>query len=324
MISLRCLPALLIGFWFFIFGGCFNAEIYAQQKTRDVYVGFASVLVKGENYVLSRKKAVELALKDGLQEAIKEIIGDEEYEESQRDLRKILRRSSHFVKSYRTLEAYDDQINKISEVELEMRFFRSAVNQALEGVGVIASSSNKKKVALLINEKSFTFAPVTSFWDIIPISENQLASNLIESGIEVVGRDELRELISEKMVLKAIKGDRKSARKIGLEVGADIVVVGTAVSSLREENVKEGTKTVQTNINVKVISTLESLLIAAKTEFSTIKHEHASQAEIEAFDIASKKLSGFLASSFHRYWEKGVEVPMKKTSEIPPISMSDM
>ena len=110
----------------------------------------------------------------------------------------------------------------------------------------------------------------------------------------------------------------------GLTTGADIVILGTAVSSLREGKEQNDIKTVQANINVKVISTLESSLIAAKTDFSTIKHEQALQAELEAFDIASKKLAGFLIPSFQRYWEKGVEAPVKKTPEAPPLSMLDM
>jgi hypothetical protein len=280
--------------------------------------------VKRENYVVSRNKAVQLALKNGLKEALKEIMGEEEFEASQRDLRKILRHASHYVKSYRFLEAYDDPANLTSEVRLEMRFFSSAVNQTLAGLGVIAGPVNENKVVLLINEKSFTSAPVTSFWDIIPISETQLANNLTENGITVVDRENLRDIVSERTVLKAIQGDLSFARKIGLKAGADIVIVGTAVSSLREENINKGTKTVQANINVKVVSTLESSLITAKTEFSTIKHGQALQAELEAFDIASKKLSDFLTPSFHRYREKGVELPTKKAPEAPPMSMSDM
>ena len=324
MISLRYVPALLMGFWFFIPSGFYNAEVFAQQKMRDVYEGFATVQVKRDNYVAAREKAVHRALKNGLEVALQEMLGDEEFEASQRDLRKILRRSSHYVKSYHFLEAYDDLVNKTSEVRLEMRFFPSAVTQALAGIGVIAVPVSQNKVALLINEKSFTSAPVTSFWDIIPISETQLANNLIEAGIEVMDREKLREIISEKTVLSAIKGNLSSARKIGLKAGADIVIVGTAVSKLRGDNPRNGLKTVQVNINVKVVSTLESSLITAKTEFSTIKHEHALQAELEAFDIASKKLADFLTPSFHRYREKGVEAPVKKAPEAPPLSMSDM
>ena len=317
-------PSILMSFWFLIAGVFFNNEVFAQKKMGDVYEGLATVQVERENYVVARKKAVNLALKNGLAEALKEMMGEEEFEVSYRDLRKILRRASHYVKSYRFVDAHDDLTSRTSDVRLEIRFFSSAVNQALAGLGVINGPVSEKKVVVLIKETSFTAAPVTSFLDILPISETQLVKNLMEEGIEVIGREQMRAMVSETIILSAIKGDLNSARSIGLKTGADIVIVGTALSSLRGKKVNNDIKTVQANINVKVVSTLESSLIAAKADFSTIKHEQALQAELEAFDIASKKLADFLIPSFHRYWEKGVEAPVKKVPEAPPLSMSDM
>ena len=321
MTSCRYFLSLPVTFLLLISGGFFNAEVFAQQNLGNVYEGAATVQVQGENYVVARKKAVNLALKNGLEEALKEAMG---FESSQGDLRKILRRASSYVKSYRFAVAHDDPFGKTSEVRLEMRFFSSAVRQALAGLGVVTGLVSENKLVVLIKETSFTSAPVTSFWDIFPISETQLVKNLMEEGIEVIGREQVREMVSETTVLNAIKGDLKSARSIGLKTGADIVIVGTAVSSLRGKTAEEEIKTVKANINVKVVSTLESSLIAAKTDFSTIKHEYALQAELEAFDNASEKLADFLIPSFHRYWEKGVEAPVKKIPEAPPLSMTDM
>ena len=317
-------PPLLMGFWFCFSGGFFNVEAFAQQNMGDIYEGIATVQVERENYVIARKKAVNLALKNGLEEALKDLMGEEEFEVSHRDLRKILRRASHYVKSYRFTEAYDDLMSRTSDVRLEIRFFSSALSQALSGLGMITGPVNEKKVVVFIKETSFTSAPVNSFFDILPISETQLVKNLMEEGIEVIGREQLGAIVSEKTILNAIKGDLNSARSIGLKTGADIVIVGTALSSLREDKDKNDVNTVQANINVKVVSTLESSLIAAKTDFSTTKHEQVLQAELEAFDIASRKLADFLVPSFHRYWEKGVEAPVKKTPEAPPLSMLDM
>ena len=132
---------------------------------------------------------------------------------------------------------------------------------------MISRPVNEKKVVVFIKETSFTSAPVTSFFDILPISETQLVKNLMEEGIEVIGREQLGVIVSEQTILNAIKGDLNSARSIGLKTGADIVIVGTALSSLLRGKEKNDIKTVQANINVKVVSTLESSLIAAKTDF---------------------------------------------------------
>jgi hypothetical protein len=324
MILRRYLPSFLLGLWLLITSELFNAEVFAEENISNVYEGFATAQVQEENYVVARKKAIDLALRNGLQKALKEMMGEEEFDYSQRDLGKILRRASHYVKSYRFVEAYDNLISRTSDVRLEMRFFPSALSQALTGLGVITGSVSENKVVVLIKEASFTSAPVTSFWDIFPISETQLVKNLMEEGIGIIGREQVRTLVSEKTVLNAIKGDLNSSKSIGLKTGAGIVIVGTALSSLRGKKSKDNINTVQANINVKMVSTLESSLIAAKTDFSTIKHEQALQAELEAFDIASKKLADFLIPSVHRYWEKGVEAQVKAVPEAPPLFMSDM
>jgi hypothetical protein len=207
-------------------------------------------------------------------------------------------------------------------VVLEVRFFPGAVNQALASIGVIAGPISEHKVVVLMQENSFTSAPLSSFWDIVPISETQLAKNFLESGVEVIDRERVRDAISESIVLSAIKGNVEDARSIGLKAGADIVIVGTAVSKLKKKH--KGIKTVQVNISVKAVSTIDASLLAAKSDFATVKNEYELLAELEAFDVTSQKLADFLLPTFHRYWEEGVQAPVKKSPNAPPMPMADM
>jgi hypothetical protein len=296
----------------------------AQPILKDSYEGTARVAAKNENYIVARKKAVSLAMKDAMSLAFKDLIGEEEFAANQRDLKNIIRRASRYVKSYRYLQALDDLEGKAGEVVLEVRFFPGAMNQALAGMGVIAGPVSEHKVIVLMKESSFTSAPLSSFWDVIPISETQLAKNFLESGVEVIGRERVRDIIPESIVLSAIKGNVEDARNIGLKAGADIVIVGTAVSKLKKNNEKKGTKIVQVNISVKAVSALDSSLIAAKSDFATVTNEYELSAELEAFDVTSHKLADFLLPSFHRYWEEGVQAPAEKAPDAPPMSMTDM
>ena len=197
----------------------------AQPILKDSYEGTARVAAKNENYIVARKKAVSLAMKDAMSLAFKDLIGEEEFAANQRDLKNIIRRASRYVKSYRYLQALDDLEGKAGEVVLEVRFFPGAVNQALAGMGVIAGPVSEHKVIVLMKESSFTSAPLSSFWDVIPISETQLAKNFLESGVEVIDREQVRDTIPESIVLSAIKGNVEDARNIGLKAGADIVIV---------------------------------------------------------------------------------------------------
>ncbi|MEK9629210.1 MAG: DUF2066 domain-containing protein [Nitrospinota bacterium] len=298
-------------------------NVSAQPVLKDSYEGMAQVAAKNENYVVARKKAVSFAMKDAMEQVFKDLMGEEEFAVNERELKKIIRRASRYVKSYRYLQAVDDIENKVSQVVLQVRFFPGAVNQALAGMGVIAGPISEHKVLVLMKESSFTSAPISSFWDLVPISETQLAKNFLESGVEVIDREQIRDTISEAVVLSAIKGNVEDARNIGLKAGADIVIVGTAISKLKK-NKDKNMKMVQVNISARAISAIDSSLIAAKSDFATIKNEYELSAELEAFDVTSKKLADFLLPSFHRYWEKGVQAPEEKVVDAPPMPMADM
>ena len=221
------------------------------------------------------------------------------------------------------MQALDDLENKVSEVILEVRFFSGAVNQVLAGMGVVAYPLSENKVVVLMKENSFTSAPLASFWDVVPISETQLANNFLESGIEVVDRNSIRDVVPESIVLSAIKGNLDDARNIGLKAGADIVILGTAVSKLKK-NKDIKIKMAQVNISIKAVSILDSYLIAAKSDFATVKNEYELSAELEAFDVTSQKLADFLLPSLYNYWEKGMQTPIKKAPDALPMPMADM
>ena len=295
----------------------------AQPVLKDSYEGAAQVPVKNDNYVAARKKAVAFAMKNAMELVFKDLMDEEELEASTSQLIKIIRRASRYVKSYRYLQARDDIDNKVSEVVLQIRFFPGAVNQVLASMGIISGPISEHKVVVLIKESSFSSAPLSSFWDLVTISETQLAKNFLEAGVEVVDRIQIRDMISESVVLSAIKGNVEDARNIGLKAGADIVIVGTAASKLKKIRGKN-IKIVQVNISVKAVSVIDSSLIAAKSDFATVKHEYELSAELEAFDMTSQKLVDFLLPSFNRFWEKGVQPPEQKALDTLPMPMADM
>ena len=294
-----------------------------QLILKDSYQGIGQVPAKNENYVEARRKAVIYAMKNAMEKVFKDLMDEEKFATNQRELKKIIRRASRYVKSYRYLESQDHIKNKTSEVVLQVRFFSGAVNQALVGMGITAGPISEHKVVVLIKESSFNSAPLSSFWDIVPISETQLAQNFLESGVEIIGRDQIRDAIPEAVVLGAIKGNTEDIRNIGLKAGADVVIVGTTISKLKI-NKQTGIKMVQVNISAKAVSIVDSFLIAAKSDFAIVKSEYELLAELEAFDTTSQKLADFLLPSLYRYWEKGVQASDQKVKNAPPIPMADM
>jgi len=305
--------------------------IFSQGRIQLTFEVAAQVPVFGNDFVKARELAVSLAFKAALEKALRKFLGNEKFNANQKNFNKTLNHADHYVQSYRFIEAVDDPIGKVSEVVLQVTLFPNALGKSLSNTGIAVGSVSSKKVVILISEKSLTSGETISFWDTAPISEAALMQNFSEKGVNLIPRDLVKEAVSEEDVLKAVHGDVNSAVQIGLKVGADIVILGNAVSSRLENQIESGESVIQTTISVRVISALTSTVIAAKSEFATARNADLLVGELEAFGDASKKLSEFLLSSLNRYWKAPSasrnfqDSPPHRPSPVsPPSSMEDL
>jgi hypothetical protein len=280
------------------------ATSQGQVQVKLTHQVIAKVPVRGNNYVKARERAVSLAFQSALEKALRNFMGDEKYTANQQDFADALAHADRYVQSYRFIEAVDDPVGKMSEVIMEVTLFPNALGQSSGHTGLVAGGpESMKHVVLLISETSITSGEGEGFWDTMPISEAALVQNLTEAGVNVVLRDPIRDNVPEEMVLNAVKGNVKAAVQIGLKVGADIVVLGNAMSNKLESQSVSGEYTIQTNISVRVISALKSEVVAAKSDFATARNADLLAGELEAFGKVSGKLSDFLLSSLSRYWQ---------------------
>lgn len=304
--------------------------VAAQEEMETAYEVIAEVPVVKDNFVKARKKAVKLALKTALEQNLRELLGDDKFERNRREIKRMLRKTSKYVKSYRFIEAYDDPIQLLSQVKLEVVLFQNAVNKALSRSGVTSGMEGGRQVVILINETSLSSDSNLRFWETVPISETSLTRNFIEAGIPVVGRDSIRDIISEKMVMSAVKGNISAAVNIGLKAGADIVIVGSATSTPVGDALAHGLRSVRVAISLKVVSSHRSMLVAAKSDFATASGNEILAGELEAFHRAGKKLTEFLIPTIQRHWASGAKkkepqpAPTPKVDSTPPMALGDL
>ena len=301
----------------------------AQGETETGYEVIAEALVVKDNFVRARKQAVKLALEMALEQNLRELFGDDEFEHNQWEIKKILKKPARFVKSYRFIEAYDDPVQLLSQVKLEVVLFQDAVQRALSRSGITSGMEGEKQAVILIDEISSSSSNDLRFWDRVSISEVLLARSFIEAGIPVVKRDMIRHVISEEMVMSAMKGSIPAAVSIGLKAGADIVIVGNATLALVGDQEAHGAQSVRAAISVKTVSSHRSMLVAAKSDFATVSGSEILTGELEAFRRAGGKLTEFLIPTIQRHWESGPEkkepqpVPAQKAGSLP-LSLGDL
>ncbi len=297
--------------------------VTAQEETGTGYEVIAEALVVKDNFVRARKQAVKLALEMALEQNLRELFGDDEFERNQWEIKKMLKKPDRFVKSYRFIEAYDDPIQLLSRVRLEVVLFQNAINRALSHSGITSGMEGEKQVVILIDEISSSSSHDLRFWDRVSISEASLTRGFIEAGIPVVGRDTIRYAISEEMVMSAMKGNVSAAVSIGLKAGADIVIVGNATLALVDDQEVQGAQSVRAAISIKTVSSHRSMLVAAKSDFATVSGSGILTGEVEAFRRAGGKLIEFLIPTIQRHWESGPEkkepqpVPAQKAGSLP-------
>jgi hypothetical protein len=278
---------------------------FAQFDLDESYEVSVEVPVVKNNFAKARKKAVRIALRSALKQDLREVLGEEDFKKNRQEIQKILKVSNKYVKSYRFLEAYDDSVELMSRIKLEVFFFQKAISKALSRRGFTVERESLKQVVILIAERSLSSPGGSNFWEVVPISEMLLTRSFIEAGIPVVRRNSLRYEVSKKIVVAAIKGDILAAVNLGSKVGADIVIIGNATSSsiVDREN-PEGQK-VQVGINVKVISSSKSLVVAAKSDFAKASENEIFASELEAFHRVGKKMTQFLIPSIQGHWRPG-------------------
>ena len=145
-----------IFFWtilmFMIFGQAVMS--FAQFDLDESYEVSVEVPVVQNDFVKARKKAVSIALRSALEQDLREILGEDEFEQNRQEIQKILKVSNKYVKSYRFIEAYDDSVELMSSIKLEVNLFQDAINKTLSRRGVAAGFEGMEQVMNLINERS--------------------------------------------------------------------------------------------------------------------------------------------------------------------------
>lgn len=296
-----------------------------QTQFHSTYEITANAPAVNQNYAIAKEKARKSAMQLAIERALVEILGRENYQANRDALNNVLKEADRYVYSYRFIFAEDDEVEEVSRVKMEITLYTEELRKRLGLLGMLEGPADKKRIVLLINEKNLSEESEVTFWELKPISESYFVTLLQADGIQVVQRDSIRGLTSEETVVKAAQGDITSAVDIGLMTGAEIVIVGNAVSSILDENADTGLQPVQTSMSLKAISAPTATIIAAKSEFASAALKDPVEGEKEAFEKVSTKMAGFLLKSIRRYWDKDTEAPpAPPRPSTPPMPLTDL
>ncbi|MBI4383704.1 MAG: DUF2066 domain-containing protein [Nitrospinae bacterium] len=310
----RSLLPVFLCLWCFLFLGQ-NPPAEGQEKLPSVFVAKTEASAANGDFVRARRNAVAQAMKLAVEKCLREILGEREYDANLKTAKVLIADAERYVRSYRFLRAYDDIENSKSEVDLEVSLFVDAIRRRLGSHGIVEGPSASKVVAVLVHEKRGAGKESAAFWESSPVSEKLLARSFISAGIRVVTRDSVQGSVGADIIARAARGDIGAAADIGQKAGADIVVVGNAVTSPLDEG--GSGKTVQASMSLKAFSAYKFRAVAAKSDLASAHRPTEAEAEAEAMDKVAKKLGEFFLSSIQRYWNPALAAQPDVSSPSP-------
>ncbi len=302
--------------------GFLAGSVWANGELQLSYEVEGKSSVKNSDYSQGQAIAVDYAFRSALTMALQDLLGGSVYRRNRKALGEMLKRPKKYVKQYRFLEFYDSDVEQFSRVKLEVVFFPEAINRALSKLGVLSSLVKPNTALILVSEKSLSAEIPPDFWEYVPISEVAMLQKFLAAGVNVTTRDKISEMVDEGVVFEAIHGNLDAAVDIGLKAKVDIVIVGTAVTMRLGNENGEGLTTVQANLTLRAISTTQSTVIAARSDFATVEAEEEFNGELQAFEVVGTKMAVFFLDTMKRYWKPqpdvavGIDEPGPESPEL--------
>ena len=134
---------------------------------------------------------------------------------------------------------------------------------ALSTTGENTPAQKEIKIMLMIDEKNLgtvATAEVESF----------AAKSFMEQGVQIVDQEMVRANIKKDQQLLKMSGDNRGAATVGLQFGADIIVVGDAVAKPAAQRIADSQlRTYQASVTLRAVRTDTSETIAFASETGT-------------------------------------------------------
>lgn len=165
--------------------------------------------------------------------------------------------------------------------------------------GAVLGASPKPKVMLLVDEKSLGTIATSEI-------EAMAIQMLIDEGVPVVDQDMVRANIKKDQKLLKMAGDTRGAAALGLQYGADVIIIGEAVAKPSARRIAESNlRTYQAVATLRAVRTDNSETIASASETASKVGLEDVAGSSQALKAAGEMTLGALIPKMLKAWEGG-------------------
>lgn len=155
------------------------------------------------------------------------------------------------------------------------------------------------RVMMIVDEKSLGTIPTAEV-------EAMAVKKLLENNVRVVDQDMVRANVSKDQQLLKMAGDNRGAAALGLQYGADVIIIGEAVAKPSARRIADSNlRTYQAVATLRAVRTDNSSTIASSSESSSVIDVDDASGSSKALKMAGAKSLDAIIPAMLDAWEAG-------------------
>ncbi|MED5426972.1 MAG: hypothetical protein VX586_03800 [Candidatus Neomarinimicrobiota bacterium] len=252
--------------------------------------------IEGVGYGLTKDAAIEQAKRDAVEIGLGAYISSETVVTATSLTDNIYSKAQGFVKTFKVVsESKGPDGNWEVTISAEVTAILDEVMQDEAALQTLLSSMNRPRIIFLVREENLVDNVPTDF------AETKLLSLFYEKGFDVVDRQLVQALKGEPDYEDALSGNVAAAAKVASQLGADIIVIGTA--KISSGGIFYGMTSGQADINGKIVRVdTGDILAVVPNAHGKKPHISPSTAGVNAMNEAAGKLGTEIIRQLIEKW----------------------
>ena len=250
---------------------------------------------------MARDAAIWDALRQAVEQALGAFIQSESIVENYQLISdNIFSKTAGYIQKYHILEEVSQ--GDLYRVKIKAHVVSGKLENDLAAIGLLISQKHKPRMMVVIPEQHLARKKVPD-----PAGETEIIKKLLEKGFKVVDQSQVKRIRYNDQVRAALAGNDKTAAKIGLQYGAEVIIIGEAFSEFATSGGVLGSMiSCRARVEARAIRTDTGEIIAADGKHAAGIDISENIAGKKALQNAGGQLGDYLITQILSTWRSEV------------------
>ncbi len=289
--------------------------VAAQPQARSAGEDEQTVLVSGYGAIIGgdEAKARDDALANALRNAVEQVVGtlveSEVLVKNYQTMEdRVYSQTTGYVRSYKILKQHRKDAN-LFETTISAIVRKGRLKDDLKALGLLIRRKGKPRLMVLIDEKNMDTHYFYTNYD-LNTTQTTLQQTLMEEGFDFVDPAVVRSALKRDAASAAVEGDAAAARKIALERGAEVLIIGKAIAQANSGRPgvmrRTGFYSSMATINLRAVRADDGKILASTSQQAVAAHINPIAGGTRALKKAAALAADDLANRIAAIWQQDI------------------